>query len=251
LLFLLAVNILQCLILLHKREQVVIDCSVLCALLEFTKKTFLIAADLVGTCYRLQQLMLAPFLISNAFYQVLICLLLCIAITFNLHWRTNVSGKKFALLYQVPKFTCNVVFNFLWAFLSACNVNCEINKYTISTFEYLIVRVRSPAHGINIHLLSVYRSPRKAAGRRFYNKFNILLETCCKYHAPMVICGDLNFGRTAQNPPAEFQTLLSHYGCVQSVNTATHITGNRLDVVITKAANIPSSIHGGNIPSHP
>jgi len=43
-----AVSILQCQISPRKREQVVIDCSVLCALLSFMKTTFLIAVYLVG-----------------------------------------------------------------------------------------------------------------------------------------------------------------------------------------------------------
>jgi len=52
----------------HKREQVIIDCSVLCALPNFMKTTFVIAVYLVGIVYHIQWLMLAPFHVSNAFY---------------------------------------------------------------------------------------------------------------------------------------------------------------------------------------
>jgi len=81
-----AVSILQCQISTHKREQVVIDCSVLCALLNFMKTTFSIAVYLVGICYHLQWLMLAPLRVSNAFNLTLICQLLhilLILIIFN------------------------------------------------------------------------------------------------------------------------------------------------------------------------
>jgi len=48
---LLAASILQCQTSPHKREQVVLDCSVLCALPNFMKTTFLIAVYFVGIFY--------------------------------------------------------------------------------------------------------------------------------------------------------------------------------------------------------
>jgi len=70
----LAVSILQCQISPHKREQVVIDCSILYALLNVMKTTSLIAVYLVGIAPAV--VMLAPFRVSNAFYLPLICQLL-------------------------------------------------------------------------------------------------------------------------------------------------------------------------------
>jgi len=79
----LAASILQCQTTPHKREQVVIDCSVLCALPNFMKTTFLIAVYLVGICYLIQWSMLAPFSVSNAFYLTLICHLLHVVLICN------------------------------------------------------------------------------------------------------------------------------------------------------------------------
>jgi len=54
--------------------------------------------------------MLFPFRVSNAFYLTLICQILHIVLIFNNLQRTSVIGDYVALLYDVPKFTCNVVF---------------------------------------------------------------------------------------------------------------------------------------------
>jgi len=66
----------------EEREREV-DCSVLCALPNLTKTTFLIAVYLVGIFYLMQWSMLAPFRISNAFYLTLICHLLHVLLNFN------------------------------------------------------------------------------------------------------------------------------------------------------------------------
>jgi len=72
-------SILQCQTSLHKREQVVIDCSVLCALQNFMKNAFLIAVYLVGIFYHIQWLMLAPFHV----YLTLNCHPLHVVLNFN------------------------------------------------------------------------------------------------------------------------------------------------------------------------
>jgi len=74
---------LLCQILSHKREQVVINCSVLYALLNFMKTTSLITMCLVGVVYHLQWLMLALFHVSNAFYLTVSCQLLHTVLYFN------------------------------------------------------------------------------------------------------------------------------------------------------------------------
>jgi len=57
-------------------------------------------------------LMLASFRVSNAFYLKLICQILHSALIFNNLQRPSESSEYFALLYDVPKFICNVVFTF-------------------------------------------------------------------------------------------------------------------------------------------
>jgi len=79
-----AVSILQCHISPRKREQVVIDYSVLHAL--YTKRyenDFLIAVYLVGILYHLQWFMLAPFRVLNVFYLMFIGQLLHSVLTYS------------------------------------------------------------------------------------------------------------------------------------------------------------------------
>ena len=80
-----AVRILLCLILLHKREQVIIDCSILYALLDFMKKTFLIAAL---SCWNLLPPAIvnaiAPFIVPNAFLSSVDLSTSSVVIIFNL-----------------------------------------------------------------------------------------------------------------------------------------------------------------------
>jgi len=66
------------------------------------KKTSLIAVYLVAIFYHILWLMLATFGVSNAFNPTFIQLLLI----FNS--LCSVSGEYIALLYDVPKFTCNI-----------------------------------------------------------------------------------------------------------------------------------------------
>jgi len=74
------------------------------------KTTFLIAVYLVGIFYLIQWLMPASFHVSSVFYLMLICHPLHVVLIFNNLYRTSVRGDNVALLYDVPKFTCNFVF---------------------------------------------------------------------------------------------------------------------------------------------
>jgi len=74
---------LRCQISPRKRKQVVVYCSVLCALLNFMKTTFLIAVYLAGIFYHIQWLMLAPIRVSNTSYQKSVCQLLHIVLLCN------------------------------------------------------------------------------------------------------------------------------------------------------------------------
>ncbi len=108
----LAVNILPCQILPHKREPVVTGFFVHYAQLDFTKMTFLIAVYLVGILYHLQQSMLAPFRVLNAFYPMSICHLLRIVSIFKFTLKDKRKWRIICPAILFPKFTCNVVFNF-------------------------------------------------------------------------------------------------------------------------------------------
>jgi len=81
----LASCILQCQTSLHKREQVVIDYSVLSALPNFMKTTFFNRCVSCWNFYLIQWLMPASYHVSNAFYLglMLICHPLHVVLIFN------------------------------------------------------------------------------------------------------------------------------------------------------------------------
>jgi len=82
----------------------------------------------------------------------------------------------------------------------------------------------------------VYRPGSGNANQSFFDEFDSLLERLSTYSAPVVIVGDFNIyvDNTTDTGASKLRELLSTYGLLQHVRSATHRHGHTLDLLITR-----------------
>ena len=116
------------------------------------------------------------------------------------------------------------------------------------TFEHLIARVT--VSGNSFVFVVVYRPGSAAVTAAFFDEFRRLLEFLSSFAMPYVITGDLNIRFDRPDDPTTLRAteLLEMYGAVQSVTSATHDRGGILDVVVTRADEIPSAVDVISVP---
>ena len=107
---------------------------------------------------------------------------------------------------------------------------------TTGTFECITVTLRCQRTKVNIQLLVVYRPPSSSLPRAFLDDFSQLLNNVANTLNETIICGDFNikYNNTHTTDVANFADLLDCAGFIQLVTEATHVSGNVLDLVITR-----------------
>jgi hypothetical protein len=101
-------------------------------------------------------------------------------------------------------------------------------------FEY--IGMYAQCHGSNLLVIVVYRPASENITNSFFDDFADLLERVAAYASPLLIVGDLNvhLDEETDSSTITFQHLLSAHDLVQHVQSATHVGGHTLDVVITR-----------------
>ena len=89
---------------------------------------------------------------------------------------------------------------------------------------------------VDLLVIVVYRPSSENVANLFFDDFADLLERVAAYASPLLIVGDLNvhLDDEANSSTIKFQHLLAAHGLVQHVQSATHVGGHTLDVVITR-----------------
>jgi len=98
---------------------------------------------------------------------------------------------------------------------------------TCATFEVVAAYVHRA--GFDAVVVVVYRPGSDNAIQSFFDEFDSLLEQLSTYSAPVVIVDD-----TTNTGASKLRELLSTYGLLQHVRSATHRHGHTLDLLITR-----------------
>ncbi len=97
-----------------------------------------------------------------------------------------------------------------------------------SSFEMHSVTITYP---LKIHFLVVYRPPGPLSN--FVEELDLLLSTFPEDGTPLVILGDFN-NHLDKHQAADFHTLLASFDLKRVLTTATHKSGNQLDLIYTR-----------------
>ena len=98
--------------------------------------------------------------------------------------------------------------------------------------------------GGQIKLTTVYRCPYSAAHpvntNTFFEEFENYLDVVLDCSLPVVVCGDFNIHVNVQEdlPSARFNDICSSRNLTQHVCVPTHVSGNTLDLIITRNDNM-------------
>ena len=81
----------------------------------------------------------------------------------------------------------------------------------------------------------IYRPPSSSLPRDFLDDLGAILKSAATHPGESIICGDFNvhFGNTHSTAALNLANLLENAGFVQHVTSATHVSGNTLDLLIT------------------
>src|SRR6218665_1913338 len=85
-------------------------------------------------------------------------------------------------------------------------------------------------------LLALYRPVSSRPTTVFYDEFIDLLDQFALYNTQLVLVGDLNLHLEDSSLPetVEFVAVLEQFGLKQHVTESTHVSGDWLDVVVTR-----------------
>ncbi len=97
-----------------------------------------------------------------------------------------------------------------------------------SSFESHSVTITYP---LKIHFVVVYRPPGPLV--QFVEELDLLLSTFPEDGTPLVILGDFNI-HIDKPQAADFHTLLASFDLKRVLTTATHKSGNQLDLIYTR-----------------
>ncbi len=97
-----------------------------------------------------------------------------------------------------------------------------------SSFESHSVTITYPP---KIHIVVVYRPPGPLVN--FVEELDLLLSTFPENGTPLVILGDFNI-HLDKPQAADFHTLLASFDLKRVLTTATHKSGNQLDLIFTR-----------------
>ena len=107
----------------------------------------------------------------------------------------------------------------------------SVDTPTFSSFENISIAIGSVAQPFV--LTCVYRSPGSCSDS-FLDQFINLLEYLSSVSPSFLICGDFNIHvDTSSNDSIKFQNCLESCNITQNVQTATHLHGHILDLVLT------------------
>ena len=106
---------------------------------------------------------------------------------------------------------------------------------TTDTFEGLSVTLQCPKTKNNVRVYVIYRPPSSSLPRDFLDDLGAILKSAATHPGESIICGDFNvhFGNTHSTAALNLANLLENAGFVQHVTSATHVSGNILDLLIT------------------
>ena len=106
---------------------------------------------------------------------------------------------------------------------------------TTDTFEGLSVTLQCPKTKNNIRVYVIYRPPSSSLPRDFLDDLGAILNSAATHPGESIICGDFNvhFGNTQSTAALNLANLLDNAGFVQHVTSATHVSGNILELLIT------------------
>ena len=107
----------------------------------------------------------------------------------------------------------------------------SVDTPTFSSFENVSIAIGSAAQ--QLVLTCVYRPPGSCS-ESFLDQFLNLLEYLSSVSPSFLICGDFNIHvDTSSNDGIKFQNCLESCNITQNVQTATHLHGHILDLVLT------------------
>ena len=107
----------------------------------------------------------------------------------------------------------------------------SVDTPTFSSFENVSIAIGSAAQ--QLVLTCVYRPPGSCS-ESFLDQFLNLLEYLSSVSPSFLICGDFNIHvDTSSNDSIKFQNCLESCNITQNVQTATHLHGHILDLVLT------------------
>ena len=99
----------------------------------------------------------------------------------------------------------------------------------------LSVTLQCPKTRSNVRVYVIYRPPPSSLPRDFLEDLGAILNSAATHPGESIISGDFNvhFGNTQSPSASNLANLLDNAGFVQRVTSATHVSGNILDLVIT------------------
>ena len=119
-------------------------------------------------------------------------------------------------------------------FKSTFNMISE-TPLTTDTFEGLSVTLQCPETNSNVRVYVIYRPPSSSLSRDFLVDLGATLSSAATHTIESIICGDFNvhYGNINSIGAMNLATLIDNAGFVQHVTSATHVSGNTLDLLIT------------------
>ena len=119
-------------------------------------------------------------------------------------------------------------------FKSTFNMTSE-TPLTTDTFEGLSIALQCPETNSNVRVYVIYRPPSSSLSRDFFDDFGDTLSSAATHTNESIICGDFNvyYGNINSIGAMNLATLIDNAGFVQHVTSATHLSGNMLDLLIT------------------
>jgi len=105
----------------------------------------------------------------------------------------------------------------------------------LTTFELVTARIAS--NSMTFLVVVVYRPGSSSVTSGFFSELADLLDRLSTYVEPLALVGDVNIRleRIDDSNTIEFRDLLTSYGLVQRVQSATHDAGGTLDAVCTRS----------------
>ena len=120
---------------------------------------------------------------------------------------------------------------------SGCKQSFEFSTHTITN------------RNVSILLVTIYRlqysNTNPITFLTFREEFEEFLSNICLTHPNMILTGDFNIhvNDNDNNDNKHFKSMLQRYGFVQHVNVPTHLSGNTLDLIITREHQDLKCIH--------
>ena len=106
---------------------------------------------------------------------------------------------------------------------------------SFQSFEHVVVKTHSKEARFTI--VNIYRPPHSNL-TQFFAEFTSLLDNVSYRKEPLLLCGDFNIrmqDRTDTNK-RKLDDLLTQYDLIQHVKGPTHISGNTIDLIMTRAS---------------